>query len=53
MRVICILKLFEAMEVNDISNRMDTEQDFSNGHGWVCQNCLKKISKLHIQSLST
>lgn len=32
-RVICILKLFEAMGVNKISNRKDIEWGFSDGHG--------------------
>lgn len=53
LRVVFILKLFEVMGVNEIFNRRDTEQGFSNGHGWVYPNCLERVSKLCIQSLST
>ena len=53
LRVVCILKLFEAMGVNEIFNRRAIEQGFSNGRGWVYPNCLERLSKLHIQSLAT
>lgn len=33
LRVVCILKLFEAMGVNEISNRKNIEQGFSNEYG--------------------